>query len=102
MKPIEFEEKYKPYGLKHLAFTGKEIKDDVLSLLDNNNNGYAYFDENTGYIVQEKDCSSFTKLSIIVFINNFINGEYPISDKTKYYLEFIGCHEHILIAKKVN
>lgn len=100
MKPIEFEKKYKPYDLVHLTFTGKEIKEDALSLLYNDDGGYAYFDESTGYVVREKGCSSFEKVSIISFIGKFIHGKYPLSDKTKYYLEFVGCHEDILIAKR--
>jgi hypothetical protein len=99
MKPIEFEEKYKCYIYgDHPLYKGKEIKQDAKKLLLQNN-GFAYRNKN-GLLVTEKGEAHFTKNSIEDFERKFIRGQYPLSDNQEYYLEFVGMHEDILIAKK--
>lgn len=99
MKPIEFEKKYNCYNYgEHPHYKGKEIKQDIKELLQENS-GFAYKNEE-GLLITQKGEAYFTKSSIENFENKFIKGEYPLSDNKEYYLEFVGMHEDVLIAKK--
>lgn len=99
MKPIEFQGKYKCYNYgEHPLYNGKEIKRDIKELLQENS-GFAYRNEE-GLLITQKGEAYFTKDSIKNFEDKFIKGEHPLSDNKEYYLEFIGAHEDILIAKK--
>lgn len=98
MKPIEFERKYRCYSfLKHPSYTGREIKEDIIELLQEDN-GFAW--RHYGTLLYEEDGAFFTKDSIINFYKKFIKGKYPLLDNQEYYLKFVGTHESMLIAKK--
>ena len=72
---------------RNFEITGKEIKDEIMRLLDIDDNMYTKQDIQKCYI---KEFNDF-----------YINGVYPIRDLNKYVLLFRGFRGNTIVAKRI-